>query len=339
MARKVLVNDEEIKLMVRCAQLYYGSEYQMVSQADVAAKLGISTTKVSRLLRKAHTEGIVRIEIRPPRLQVLEMELIERYGLKDAIVIPTEESLLKEAIGKAAAAYFERIARDNLTICLSSGTTILKMIENLSPLEFVNHTIYPLSSESTIDLKDFYPTQLASLMMTKYKDPTKVTAYSFRLPVISGDANHHDILKIFQTLLGSETLKMHLERAINADIFIIGIGDIDKRTPGFISITKAHDIDPNELKRFGVAGVINYQFYNEDGELVSPEVSEKLKLLDSTMIKISLEHLKRAASQFGTHVIAIAGGVSKVNAIRGALRGKFFNVLVTDSNTAEHLIT
>jgi DNA-binding transcriptional regulator LsrR (DeoR family) len=38
------------------------------------------------------------------------------------------------------------------------------------------------------------------------------------------------------------------------------------------------------------------------------------------------------------YVIAVAGGRSKVDAVRGALRGRFMNVLVTDEECAAGLL-
>lgn len=38
------------------------------------------------------------------------------------------------------------------------------------------------------------------------------------------------------------------------------------------------------------------------------------------------------------HVIALAGGVEKQNAIRGALQGNYIDVLITDYPTARNLV-
>ena len=48
-----------------------------------------------------------------------------------------------------------------------------------------------------------------------------------------------------------------------------------------------------------------------------------------------LQALSRRADR---HVIAVAGGKAKLDAVRGALRGKFMNVLVTDHDVATALL-
>jgi deoxyribonucleoside regulator len=60
--------------MVQCLELYYR---QGRSQKDVAAALGVSAATVSRLLKRAFDEGLVRVELDLPRTQELETALAE----------------------------------------------------------------------------------------------------------------------------------------------------------------------------------------------------------------------------------------------------------------------
>jgi DNA-binding transcriptional regulator LsrR (DeoR family) len=48
---------------------------------------------------------------------------------------------------------------------------------------------------------------------------------------------------------------------------------------------------------------------------------------------MNLDQLRRVKRAVG-----IAGGKQKLSAIRGALRGRLINVLITDHFTAEHLL-
>lgn len=52
-----------IASMHAAARLYYGEE---LAQHEVAERLNVSRSTVSRLLRQARAQGIVRIEVRPP---------------------------------------------------------------------------------------------------------------------------------------------------------------------------------------------------------------------------------------------------------------------------------
>jgi DNA-binding transcriptional regulator LsrR (DeoR family) len=54
--------------------------------------------------------------------------------------------------------------------------------------------------------------------------------------------------------------------------------------------------------------------------------------LDERVIGMDLERLKKPK-----RTVALAGGPRKFTAIKGALRGRFVNVLITDRFTAERL--
>src|SRR5918996_2802499 len=117
-----LDNYQEMKEMVRCVQLHFRHQKQ---QREIAAQLGISPSKVSRLLKRAYQEGIVRVHITLPSLPRLATALIEQYGLRDAVVLPNgQPDDLKEDLGVAAARYFEKIAGDGMKVGLSCGYTL-----------------------------------------------------------------------------------------------------------------------------------------------------------------------------------------------------------------------
>jgi DNA-binding transcriptional regulator LsrR (DeoR family) len=75
-----------------------------------------------------------------------------------------------------------------------------------------------------------------------------------------------------------------------------------------------------------VVGDVISHFYNAQGQHISSKLDERL-------IGITLEELKKV-----NYRIAVAESLEKVSAIRGALRGKYMNVLVTTQETAEAIL-
>ena len=67
-------------------------------------------------------------------------------------------------------------------------------------------------------------------------------------------------------------------------------------------------------------------FFDEDGRPVYTS-------LQSLLIGITLEDMKNIDT-----VVCVAGGSEKVQAIKGALKGGFIDVLITDFHTANQLI-
>ena len=73
-------------------------------------------------------------------------------------------------------------------------------------------------------------------------------------------------------------------------------------------------------------GDILGHFFDLDGQPVACEVDQRI-------IALSLDQLRAMPT-----VVAVAGGSEKTEAVLGALRGSYANVLVTDAETAQAVL-
>jgi deoxyribonucleoside regulator len=319
---------QETKEMVRCVQLYFRHQKQ---QREIAQQLGISASKVSRLLKRAYEEGIVRVHINLPAIPRLAAALIDQYGLRDVVVIPAgEASDVKEDLGIAAARYFEKIAGDGVKVGLSCGYTLYYMIKHLREGLIKDLKIYPLSAESTLRLVDLFPNTLVGMMAAKYRPD--VTAYALHAQLIGP---LEEIERQRQVLLSRPEIRKIYEEAHEVDVAMVGIGAVGPETPGFCSIAEYYGVSPQKLKAMKVVGEINYQPFDGRGYLVKQAALENLT---KRVIAVSADRLREMTRQYGKLVIAVAGGCYKLEAIRGALRGKLCNVLITDEGVAQGLV-
>ena len=72
------------------AKLHYEAD---LSQVEIARRLNISTATVSRLLRRARQDGIVRIEVRAFETPVdLDEKLRDRLALRRAAAFPASRA-------------------------------------------------------------------------------------------------------------------------------------------------------------------------------------------------------------------------------------------------------
>src|SRR5260221_14476255 len=80
------MDKEDIEFLVDLATRFY---ILGQTQARIARDLGVDPATVSRHLKKARDEGIVRIEIRRPRRLDVDLgrDLADRFGLKRAVVV------------------------------------------------------------------------------------------------------------------------------------------------------------------------------------------------------------------------------------------------------------
>ena len=76
---------EELRLIAKVANLYY---IDNLKQTDIANRLDLSQAGVSRLLKRAFDEKIVRISVTTPSgyYPDVEEEIRDQYGLKEVIV-------------------------------------------------------------------------------------------------------------------------------------------------------------------------------------------------------------------------------------------------------------
>src|SRR5437764_1010651 len=314
----------ELRLMVRCLELYYR---QARPQKEIARALGVSAATVSRLLKRAYDEGFVRVELDLPRAEELEAALTERFGLREAVVVAAGgRADLKEELGAAAAAYFEKIASNGIRVGLSCGFTLYETIRQLRERRFRDLALYPLSGESTLKMVDISPNTLVGMMAAKYRP--HVTAYA--LPV-QHLVSLRDIERERRRLLRDPEVRKIYEAARSVDMVLVGIGQIAEQTPGFCSLAETYGVSVRRLRELGVVGEINYQPFDVEGHLVDhPE----LRVLMRRMLAVDCDRLRELRRREDRTVIAVAGGKAKVTAVRGALLGRFCNVLVTDEDVA-----
>jgi deoxyribonucleoside regulator len=318
----------ELRQAVQCLELYYR---QGRSQKDIATTLGVSAATVSRLLKRAFDDGLVRVELDLPRTQDLETRLMQRHGLREAVVIAAGgRADVREELGPAAAACFEKVAGHGMRVGLSCGFTLYQTIRALRERRFRDLVLYPLSGESTLKLVDIFPNTLVGMMAAKYRP--HVTAYA--LPV-QHLVSLRQIDRERRRLLRDPEVRGIYEAAQDVDIALAGIGLIGEQTPGFCSLAESYGVSVRRLRQLGVVGEINYQPFDADGRIVD---HGELRSLSRRVLSVDGARLQALSRRDDRAVIAVAGGRAKVAAVRGALRGRFMNVLVTDEDCATALL-
>jgi deoxyribonucleoside regulator len=319
---------DELKELARCVHMYFREQKQ---QQEIARALGVSASKVSRLVKRAYSEGWVAIDFQLPKLPLLAAGLIERYGLRDAEVIASGEATQsKKDLGAAAARYFERTTGNGACVGISCGLTLYHLVDHLRERRIKDLKLYPLSTEAALSFVDLIPNTLVGIMAAKYRP--HVSAFALPTLIVGSERNAR---RSVQALLKDAEIKRIYDEMHNVDIALIGIGTVDIGTPGFCSLAKQFDFSPARLETLGVVGEFNYQPIDGEGRVLR---LTELKCVADRIIGVSGEHLKTIGEQDGKRVIGIGGGVGKLNAIRSVLKGKLCNVLITDQEAAEALL-
>jgi len=106
-------------------------------------------------------------------------------------------------------------------------------------------------------------------------------------------------------------------------VLLVGIGALPR--PHRDSWYVGHE-DQAELRSKGAVGDIALHFFDAEGGPVQSSLEDRVLGIS----RKQLEHTPR--------IIAVAGGESKFEAIRAALRGRWVDSLVTDLETAQELL-
>lgn len=326
-------SERNLREMWRCVWRRF--ETPDMSQQEIADEVGLSRPKVSRLLNQARQVGMLRerVEVNPPRLPSLEVRLKESFGLYDAVVVPridADEESTKMSVGIAAARYFEERVKDGSKITLAAGTTLAQMVEALTPRKFNELRLYPLwVIDKPVVSEEFSPNSIVMNMRSKYGG--NVRAFNFQVSLIKEDLNEQKRREI----LKKEGINGFFKEAKEADIFLIGIGNFSYPGSGIEDYVYGRDVKIEDLKGKAV-GEISCQPFDST-HVLTEEEAPFLK----RMIYTSLGHLRKKSREPGKHVIAMASGRSKTDAVRASLFPDIlcYDVLITDEELAERILS
>lgn len=310
----------DLRLMSKVSSLYYLHD---LKQRQIAERLHLSRPKVSRLLQQARDRGIVQISVTSPEEHFVELEaeLEAQYALQEVLIAAPsfsaangDAALLKQQIGAAAARYLRRTVEDGDVLGVTWGTTLQAMMQALRPMSTRDvHVVQTLGGvgppEAEAHAADL-SRRLAQLL------DGRLTALP--TPGIVDSAEVRDVL------LSDRYTQAALDLFSEITTAFVGIGALATNTIFTEDPAVPRDAY-DELAASKAVGDIALRFFDGEGRPVNTALDERL-------LGITLEQL----GEIG-RVVGVAGGPQKVEAIRGALRGRLVDVLITDHATASQL--
>jgi DNA-binding transcriptional regulator LsrR (DeoR family) len=310
---------QELRLMARVARLYHE---QGLSQSAIAGRLELSQPTVSRLLKRAEAEGIVRVVVTHPAGTHPELEegLRERYGLREAMVVETatgEEALLRD-LGAAAAYYLETTLKKGDVVGISSwSATLLATVDAMRVLS------RPTGSSVVQILGGVGSPEAEVHAAHLTRRLARLVGGEARLLPAPGVVGSPATRKV---LLEDPFVREAMAQLDRVTVALVGIGALE---PSRLLAASGNVFSPRELetlRRKGAVGDVCLRFFDEWGEAIHSDPEERV-------IGMTLEQLRHVKRTIG-----IAGARRKYEAILGAVRGRWVNVLITDRVTAEKLV-
>ncbi len=246
-------------------------------------------------------------------INVLEKELAEKLAIRKVIVgsvgIQDEQVSLNE-IGYEAAKYLSTLIEEKMIIGLTGGSSIEKVINGYKSdwVHFDGQDIMVVPARGGLGNKNEYQANtLAERLANKLGAKYQMLYTQDNLSKAS-----------IEELKNEPNIKRILDNITKLDVLLFGIGQASVMANR--RVLEQDEID-NILGKGAVAESFGY-YFNKDGEIV----------YEISTIGIDLDIFKKL-----NHVIAVAGGVEKTEAIIAISKLNPNLVLVTDELTAKKI--
>jgi lsr operon transcriptional repressor len=307
------------ELLLRVAWFYYKDE---LTQDEIARRLSVSRASVGRMLDRARKVGLVSINLNADHLDAFEVssELRHTFGLTEALVVPDHDKepadhhLLNARLGLGGAQFMSTHLRPGGSLGVGWGETVSRVIASTN-----FGAVGPVHMVTLTGGVDGYLQTILSSKSEGSAEPEATTATIIPTPIVASTP------KLAAALKAEPAIQQVLTQACGVDQAIVGVGtpaaDATIVQMGYLAAD-----DLRQLHDRGVVGDILGQFFDADGQVVSLPIHDR-------RIGIELSELASIPK-----VVGVAGGLHKAEAILGALRGGFLDVLVTNELVALRLL-
>jgi len=316
----ILSTSQKKEIAIKASIFYYEKNK---SQSYIAKELGISRSYVSLLLNYARNQGIVKITIDVDtfKLRMIrkEIELKSLFPKVKQIYImkSTSSEFTKRNIGIFSAPYVTDLLKNSNVIGVGLGRSVSKVINSLKKEDFsdsqVNAIVQIMGGLNGAVEAGTHSNELVKKLSEKMNCNCKY--YYLHYPAIFENANLKDIL------INEQSIKPTIDMWNKIDLAIMGIGVVDKKSTLFKLFTE--DM-VEKVRNSQAVGQINTNFFDLDGQDVP--------MLENNKICIPVEKMKRIQRK-----IVIGFEKYKAEALYGALKGDYIDILFTDSITIKAL--
>ena len=314
------MNDKEFRQIMQVLELHYQLG---LSQDEIAKKIFLSKSTVSRLIKKAIDLGYVEFKIKDSSEMLigLQQKIYDVFGAK-CVILPTyvDEYLVRlNDVCTRAAIEIENYITDDSIVGTTWGRTMeylaLNMVKPVMPRKnvkvcmmsgFVTGTIIAMKSTHIIE---------------KFVEVFDAQGFVMPAPLLL------DSKETAEILYSDSNIKNVSELSKKAQTIIISVGGRDL-TDTFLTDRQTYNISTyNRIAHSGGVGDIGGRNFDIHGNEVRTDMTDRI-------ISLPLEDLKKKKNR-----VCIAIGSHKAQAILGALQGGLINYLYTDEATARDILS
>ena len=289
------------------AKLHYENE---LSQVQIAKQLSLSTATISRLLQRARSEGIVRIEVREMfSPDELGEALAAKLGLQQVVAVDAPSANVMSALAPPLARMLSSagLGHDSV-LMIGWGRTVSAVIETGLP-SMPGVAVIPSTGGMQQHAQHFQSNEFSR----RAAEVTSGVPHFIHAPYLPAP----ETLDLF---LSDASVKASVALRDRIDAAVVGIGmpyGLDRPSMG------ADGHDPMLAES---AGDVVRHYFDANGEIIAWRG-------EGQMIAVSCAQLRATRL-----VVGLALGDLKVPSIIGAARAGLINRLITDTRTAEAVL-
>lgn len=304
--------NNNMAMMTRVAWMHY---IQGMTHEEIAAKVGFSRSKVTRMLGRARDVGIVEIDVRGAYRACVELEerLQRKTGLKEVIVAPSGKDAAgtQISVGKATADYLNGNLQEHDVLGLAWGMSfrrILPYLKDHSKKDIT--TVQLMGGLASSEILD--PHRLVSQITNRLG--AKGVLKSVPVVVDSGE--------IRQALLSDSGVREIMDKVSECTKALMGLGSV---LPEKASICRANVISEEEMAEIrsrGAVGDITGWFIDARGQVIDLPIHERMMSPEPDVIRKIPQKIIETSEVF------------KLEPTIAAIRGGWVDTLIIDEELA-----
>ena len=311
MAELSLVED----LNIQVSWLYY---MEGKTQEDISKALGLSRSKVLRILASSRQNSTVQISIATDFSRCVELErsLENSMGLERAVVIPNSPNseIEYDDLGVALGSYVNGILEDKMSIGLGWGRTLSTSLAEIEYREQKDLKVISMLGGLTRVNR-----QNLSEFAWRVADRLSAQGYLMAVPVLAPDIRTRD------ALFSHAGINEIVEASKSLDLAVVTAGDLSPySTVSQLSILEREDIA--SLQAAGAVGHVLFHFIDANGRVIDHPINDRVMAIDPRKLGATRK------------IVLASGGWRKYDVVRAAMKLLKPHVLVTDESVAERLV-
>ena len=302
-------------LNIQVSWLYY---MEGKTQEDISKALGLSRSKVLRILASSRQNSTVQISIATDFSRCVELErsLENSIGLERAVVIPNSPNSETEYddLGVALGSYVNGILEDKMSIGLGWGRTLSTSLAEIEYREQKDLKVISMLGGLTRVNR-----QNLSEFAWRFADRLSAQGYLMAVPVLAPDIRTRD------ALFSHAGINEIVEASKSLDLAVVTAGDLSPySTVSQLSILEREDIA--SLQAAGAVGHVLFHFIDANGRVIDHPINDRVMAIDPRELGATRK------------IVLASGGWRKYDVVRAAMKLLKPHVLVTDESVAERLV-